>query len=48
MAQVRVRAGDWMLERLMTFERLLQASVLRCQFKGLAPDGPPMVTGSCW
>ena len=39
----RVHAGDWKLERVMSFESLLQNGVLRCRFAGLTPDGSPMV-----
>jgi len=39
----RVHAGDWKLERVMSFESLLQNGVLRCRFVGLTPDGSPMV-----
>ena len=39
----RVRAGDWRLERVMSFESLLQTGVVRCRFMGLAPDGSPML-----
>ncbi len=39
----RVRAGDWKLERVMSFESLLQTGVLRCRFMGLTPDGSPML-----
>ena len=39
----RVRAGDWKVERVMSFESLLQTGVLRCRFMGLTPDGSPML-----
>ena len=39
----RVHAGDWKLERVMSFESLLQNGVLRCRFAGLTLDGSPMV-----
>jgi dipeptidyl aminopeptidase/acylaminoacyl peptidase len=39
----RVHAGDWKLERVMSFESLLQNGVLRCRFAGLTPDGSPIV-----
>jgi eukaryotic-like serine/threonine-protein kinase len=39
----RIRAGDWKLERVMSFDSLLQTGVLRCRFMGLTPDGSPMI-----
>jgi serine/threonine protein kinase/Tol biopolymer transport system component len=39
----RVRAGDWKLERAMSFKSLLQAGVLRCRFMGLTSDRSPMI-----
>jgi serine/threonine protein kinase/Tol biopolymer transport system component len=39
----RIRAGDWRLERVMSFDSLLQAGVVRCRFMGLTPDGSPMI-----
>ena len=39
----RVRAGDRKLERVMSFESLLQTGVLRCRFMGLTLDGSPML-----
>ncbi|HXO00147.1 MAG TPA: winged helix-turn-helix domain-containing protein [Candidatus Acidoferrales bacterium] len=39
----RVHAGDWKLQRVMSFESLLENGVLRCRFAGLTPDGSPMV-----
>ncbi len=39
----RVHTRDWKLERVMSFESLLQTGVLRCRFAGLTPDGSPMV-----
>lgn len=39
----RVHIGNWKLERVMSFESLLQNGVLRCRFAGLTPDGSPMV-----
>jgi serine/threonine protein kinase/Tol biopolymer transport system component len=39
----RVRVGDWKLERVMSFESLLQTGVLRCRFMGLTADGSPML-----
>ena len=39
----RIRAGDWKLERVMSFDSLLRTGVLRCRFMGLTPDGSPMI-----
>jgi Tol biopolymer transport system component/DNA-binding winged helix-turn-helix (wHTH) protein len=39
----RLRVGDWKLERLMSFESLLETDIVRCSFIGISPDGSPMV-----
>jgi hypothetical protein len=39
----RVHVGDWRVERVMSFESMLQAEVVRCRFTGLMSDGSPMV-----
>jgi hypothetical protein len=39
----RVHAGDWKLERVMSFESLLESGLARCRFMGLTADGSPMV-----
>jgi hypothetical protein len=37
--------GDWKLERVMSFEALLQTGLLRCRFMGLTQDGSPNSAG---
>jgi hypothetical protein len=39
----RTPVGDWRVERVMSFESMLQAEVVRCRFTGLMSDGSPMV-----
>jgi dipeptidyl aminopeptidase/acylaminoacyl peptidase len=39
----RVHAGDWKLDRVMSFESLLESGLARCRFMGLTADGSPMV-----
>jgi DNA-binding winged helix-turn-helix (wHTH) protein/dipeptidyl aminopeptidase/acylaminoacyl peptidase len=39
----RVRVGDWKLERVMSFESLLESDIVRCSFIGILQDGSPMV-----
>jgi len=39
----RVHAGDWKVERVMSFESLLETEVARCRFMGVLQDGSPMV-----
>lgn len=39
----RLRVGDWHVERVMSFESLLEGDVVRCRFIGVLPDGSPMV-----
>ncbi len=39
----RMRDGEWKPERVMSFETMLQADVVRCRFTGVTPDGSPMV-----
>jgi serine/threonine protein kinase len=39
----RTRVGDWKVERVMSFESMLVADVVRCRFAGLLQDGSPMV-----
>ncbi len=39
----RVQAGDLRLERVTSFESLLQSGVVRCAFAGLTADGSPIV-----
>jgi Tol biopolymer transport system component/DNA-binding winged helix-turn-helix (wHTH) protein len=39
----RMHVGDWRVERVMTFESILQGNVVRCRFAEVMPDGSPMV-----
>jgi eukaryotic-like serine/threonine-protein kinase len=39
----RIHAGDWKVERVMSFESLLETEVARCRFIGVLQDGSPMV-----
>ena len=39
----RVHAGDWKIERVESFESLLEGDIVRCSFIAIAPDGSPMV-----
>ncbi len=39
----RMRVGDWKVERVMSFESILQGNVVRCRFAEMMPDGSPMV-----
>jgi Tol biopolymer transport system component/DNA-binding winged helix-turn-helix (wHTH) protein len=39
----RMHVGDWKVERVMSFESLLQGNVVRCRFAEMMPDGSPMV-----
>jgi Tol biopolymer transport system component/DNA-binding winged helix-turn-helix (wHTH) protein len=39
----RMHVGDWKVERVMSFESILQGSVVRCRFAEVMPDGSPMV-----
>jgi Tol biopolymer transport system component/DNA-binding winged helix-turn-helix (wHTH) protein len=39
----RMHVGDWKVERVMSFESILQGNVVRCRFAEMMPDGSPMV-----
>jgi Tol biopolymer transport system component/DNA-binding winged helix-turn-helix (wHTH) protein len=39
----RMHVGDWKVERVMSFESILQGNVVRCRFAEVMPDGSPMV-----
>jgi len=39
----RMHVGDWKVEKVMSFESLLQGNVVRCRFAEMLPDGSPMV-----
>ena len=39
----RMHVGDWKVERIMSFESILQGNVVRCRFAEMMPDGSPMV-----
>ena len=39
----RVRVGDWKVERVMSFESLLESDIVRCSFIGISPDASPMI-----
>ena len=39
----RVRVGVWKVERVMSFESLLQSGVVKCRFVGILSDGSPML-----
>ena len=39
----RVRVGVWKVERVMSFESLLESGVVKCRFVGILSDGSPMV-----
>lgn len=41
----RVRVGGWKIERVISFESLLETGVARCRFIGILKDGSPMVIG---
>jgi Tol biopolymer transport system component/DNA-binding winged helix-turn-helix (wHTH) protein len=39
----RMHVGDWKVEKVMSFESMLQGNVVRCRFAEVMPDGSPMV-----
>jgi Tol biopolymer transport system component len=39
----RMDVGDWKVERVMSFDSILQGNVVRCRFAEMMPDGSPMV-----
>ena len=39
----RMHVGDWKVERVMSFESILQGNVVRCRFAEVMPDGSPIV-----
>jgi Tol biopolymer transport system component len=39
----RMRVGDWKVERVMSFESILQGNVVRCRFAEVMPDGSTIV-----
>lgn len=39
----RMHVGDWKVERVMSFESILQGDVVRCRFTGTMQDGSLMV-----
>ncbi len=39
----RVSVDDWKVERVISFESLLESDVVRCKFIGIMQDGSPMV-----